>query len=261
MSSASYTVLVTRNSETVEFSVPRVGTTVDDLYIALAKALEVSVSDAHKYELTCEKTHNVIDAEMGQTELSVLAKPSGRKSKKTLRFTAEEIEPVRICVLVTDQDDSSDDSSYISSETSDSDQDSYATSDSDGSSSDSSSDDHDRIRRTARIYMNHEHGDYYDEIDLYRDGDEVRVDYYYDRTCRHDDSCLMNTYSGSVDAVMTHIGRSLRFLAIDRKPYSEIEIDIPFYPSISLVPVDCGKKARRNTVLAGLREFLEEGLE
>jgi hypothetical protein len=49
-------------------------------------------------------------------------------------------------------------------------------------------------------------------------------------------------------------------MAVDRKPYREIEVDIPFFPAMSQVPRDFLKKARRAMILVALKEFLEEGL-
>jgi hypothetical protein len=262
--SSSYNVQITFNSDVTKFVISR-DATVDDLYVALAKALDVSVSDAHKYKLTCEKTQNAIDAELGQTKLTELAKPFVRKSKQTLKFTAEEIEPVRICVLVTDLDSDSDSSSDASSELSSDSDSTYETESTDTSADSYSSSFEDvpenPVRTTARIYLNHEHGDFYDEILMRRDGDQIKLTYSYDRKSNSDTDCSTNIFHGSVDEIVAYAGRILRLLAIDRKPYSEIEVDIPFYPAISVVSSDLLKKPRRTMILAALREFLEEGVE
>lgn len=116
-----------------------------------------------------------------------------------------------------------------------------------------------RIRQTARIYLNHSHGEYYDSINItpHADGG-FEVTYNYDKACKHDKTHALNSFIGSGDAVIRYIRSIFKMLAIDQKPYSEIEFDIPFFPSISLTPADLLKKVKRRIVMDSLRDYCDE---
>jgi hypothetical protein len=170
---------------------------------------------------------------------------------------------------LSDSDDSDDDSEYVpeddDDDSSDDEDDDFLVpeDDSDDDSEDSSdseeSEDVDDplLRKSARIYFNHDHGEYYDEITIrpIEDG-TFHVVFEYDKKSKKDMSTAYTAFEGSADAVEEYIRHILQVTAIDDKPYKEIEFDVPFYPAISTVPASLLKKTKRSIIAKMFREYL-----
>jgi hypothetical protein len=233
---------------------------VDTLYLALAAYLEITIQEAQSYELTCLGNETTLDPSMGRQSLADVVKPTKGRGR-TIDFVASKMAILSFSFAVGPDSDSESESDASSDTDSDyTDTDSESSGDSESTDSTESSEDVRAVRKTARFYMNHDHDDYYDQIDLYREDDHIRVDYFYDRRSRSDTAASSNTFHGSIVDAIDHMNHVFRMMAVDRKPYREVEVDIPFFPAMSQVPRDFLKKARRAMILVALKEFLEEGL-
>lgn len=242
----------------IRFEIPRTST-VDSLYLALSTSLETTIQEAHSYELTCVANDRTLDPSMGRLSLTDVVKVTEGRGR-TLEFVAAKKPVLSFSICVDDMTESEASSiSYCSdsdyTETSSDASDTSDASDASGDSFLKSS-----VRKTARFFMCHAHDNHYDEINLYRDADQICVDYFYDRKSRSDNSASSNTFRCSVLEAIDHMNHVFRMIAVDRKPYCEIEVDIPFFPAISQAPSDFLKKTRRAMVLVALKEFLEEGI-
>lgn len=251
-------VAIDSHEDLLRFEIPRTST-VDSLYVALSTQLQTTIQEAQRYELLCLGNETTIDPSMGCLRLAEVVKAKKGRGR-TIDFVATKM-PVlsfSFCVGPDSESESTD-----SDSTSDSDYTDTASESSKISATTETTDTTDVqpcIRKAARFYMNHNHDNYYDQIDLYREDDQIRVDYFYDRRSRSDTTASSNTFYGSIDEVISHMNHVFRFLAVDRKPYREVEVDIPFFPAMSQVPRDLLKKARRSMILVALKEFLQEGL-
>jgi hypothetical protein len=94
-----------------------------------------------------------------------------------------------------------------------------------------------RKRDTIMIYLDHDHAEYYDLIRISpaATGGFI-VHYSYDKQPAMPDRCYNSWHAKTSQEVADYVGQLLRFIAMDDKPYKHAEIDIPFFPSITVKP-------------------------
>jgi hypothetical protein len=123
-------------------------------------------------------------------------------------------------------------------------------------SSDSSAED--KPVMAAMIFMDHAHGDYFDQIVISSVGDKVRVIHYYDRASSDDFECKKTCFYASNEEAQDYFKTFLKFVAIDQMPFKSLEFHIPFYPAITLKPSRLHKRKYRDLIVKALTEFVNE---
>jgi hypothetical protein len=115
-----------------------------------------------------------------------------------------------------------------------------------------------KIRHHMTIYMNHDHGEYHDKITVEPQGmGEFHVRYAYDKVegrAAH----LVSEFAGTSGEVSDYLYHVLRMLSIDEKPYASIDIDVPYYPNISIRPGSLKKRSTRHIIMDAIDDYLAD---
>ena len=158
---------------------------------------------------------------------------------------------------VDESDDDSDDSDYVDESDDDSD-------DSDSDSDDDSDDDETEVveltRRSMVIHLDQKGVEISDKITITgakSGGFIIRYDY-----DMKPESTKRRAYNDWHTAdrmeVVGYIGTLLDFVAMDDNPYKQAEIDIPFFPSVTLTPETLRCACVRQRVGSAVADFLYE---
>jgi hypothetical protein len=166
------------------------------------------------------------------------------------------------------EDDDSDDSDYVEDEDEDEDEDAYADdedediemSDASSSSSESTCDYDDTIpanetKKNARIYLTRrpEAGETEPDFDLIQAtplGQGLfQITYYYDVHKNCISKCkVKNRFVCNIPEMIGYVLQVLKLVSIDKQPFRDAEIMLPFYPTVSLTPSSLKKTSKRKLI-------------